>query len=362
MNYQAFQALIKQGKIASCYLLEGEEEYIKQQMLALLAGKILSPGMEAMNRTDLTNPPADAIISAAETLPFMSERRLVVVRECPYLALSKKGGGEETAEAEEDEKGGKTKKAAKDPDLDSLLNYLPTLPAETCLIFYQKGKADSRKKLYTTLKKMNAIVTIERMTDADCAGWLVKKLKKLGKTMDYATANHMVFTVGTDAALLNQEIEKLAASVADREVITKEDIEAICTHSVESNVFNMIDAQVAGHTGKALALLRDMQQLGESPFMVLSLLLRQYRILYHLRRLESEGVEQNKLAELTGIAPYFLSRSRQQANAFSLEKLREAYDYLVENEFLLKQGRLPQQGCAENAMLRLEEILRGQEA
>ena len=72
MNHTAFFEALKAGRIAGCYLFEGTEEYIKQQALKNLCARLLPEGLEQMNLTDLTDPAPDALIAAAETLPFLA--------------------------------------------------------------------------------------------------------------------------------------------------------------------------------------------------------------------------------------------------------------------------------------------------
>ena len=340
MNHTAFFDAVKSGNIAECYLFEGPEEYIKQQALKNLCAKLLPAGLEEMNLTELQDPDPDTLIAAAETLPFMGEKRLVVVRECSLIASGRKAENEKTVEA--------------------ITDYLTHIPPSTCIVFYVKGKADGRKKLYTLIKKKNAIVDFSPMNDVECVDWARRTMRRMGKQMDGETAGKLVFTVGRDAALLKQEMDKLASYLDGRETVTAEDIDAICTRSTECTVFQMVDAQVAGNLDQTFALLRDMIRAGEQRMMILAMLLRQYRILYHMRCLIDERTPPNAQAQLLGIPPFSVSRTQQQARRFSREKLREAYDYLMDLEYRIKQGLIPQDSCAENALLALENILRGQ--
>lgn len=339
MNHTAFFDALKTGQTADCYLFEGAEEYIKQQALRQLAAKLLPEGLEEMNRTDMTDPDPDALIAASETLPFMGEKRLVIVRECSLLTAGRKAEDERKA--------------------DAIMDYVGHIPPTTCLVFYVKGKADGRKKLYTLLKKKSAIVDFSPMSDAECADWARRTMRRMGKTLSGEDAGRLVFTVGRDAALLRQEMDKLAAYLDTRDTVTAEDIDLICTRSTECTVFQMVDAQVAGNNDHAFALLRDMVRSGEDRFGILAMLLRQYRILYHMRCILDERTPQAAQAALLGIPPFSVGRTQQQARRFSKDRLRAAYDFLMDFEFRLKQGLIPQEGCAENAMLHLEGILRG---
>ena len=334
VNHTAFFDAVKAGRIAGCYLFEGAEEYIKQQALKNLCARLLPEGLEQMNLTDLTDPAPDALIAAAETLPFLAEKRVVVVRECALLTAGRKAEDEDRAAA--------------------LSDYIPRIPPTACVVFYVKGKADGRKKLYTLLKKQNAIVDFSPMNDAECADWCVRALRRMGKRLSGENAARLVFTVGRDAALLRQEMDKLCAYLGEREEIAAEDIDQICTRSTECTVFQMVDAQVAGNNDTAFALLGDMLRSGEDRVGILAMLLRQYRILYHMRCLMDERTPQASQAQLLGIPPFAVGRTQQQARRFDKARLRAAYDFLLDYEYRLKQGRVPQEGCAESALLYLE--------
>ena len=108
----------------------------------------------------------------------------------------------------------------------------------------------------------------------------------------------------------------------------------------------------------AFGLLKDMVRAGEDRIGILAMLLRQYRILYHMRSLMDERAPQQSQASLLGIPPFAVSRTQQQARRYDRARLKEAYESLLDYEQQIKGGLTPQEGCAENALLRLEAILR----
>ena len=338
MNHNDFFEAVKAGNLKPCYLFEGSEEYIKAQAIARLCGQLLPTGLEAMNLTELENPGADELIAASETLPFLSEKRVVVVRECDLLTTAKK---------------------ADDVKLEAMKNYLGRQSPGTCLVFAVRGKADARKSLYGVFKKADAVVDFSPMGDAEAANWAMRTLMTQKKKMDLNTAQKLIFTVGHDAALLKQEMEKLIGYAGEREQIVDEDIDAVCVKSLECTVFQMVDAQVSGHSGEALRLLQAVLEGGEDRFMVLAMLLRQYRILYHAKCLTEERAPQAAIGPALGLPPFAVQRTLSQARRYPKARLQAAYDYLFELEFRLKSGRTPQEGSAEAAMFQLEGILNG---
>ena len=89
MNHAEFFTALKNGKIAPCYLFEGEEEYTKRSALQALRRQVAGGDFADMNHVRLYDPAPDALIAAAETLPFMSDRRFVEVRGCALLTAEK---------------------------------------------------------------------------------------------------------------------------------------------------------------------------------------------------------------------------------------------------------------------------------
>ncbi len=337
MNFNEFFESVKAGQTGTLYLMEGTEEYIKEQAIARLRDKLLAQGMEAINFNELSNPAVDELIAAAETIPFLSDMRIVLVKDCDLLAVGDKGGEDK---------------------LEQILTYLNKRSPTTCLIFSVKGKADGRRKLYLELKKKNAVVDFSPMEDAEAARWAVRTMRAMGKQMPPAVAQKLVFTVGRDASLLRQEMDKLFAYAGERDMIADEDIDAICVRTLECTVFQMVDAQAAGHTHDACRLLNTVLEGGEDRFMVLSMLLRQYRILYHARCLLEERTPASALPGLLGIPPFAVARTQAQARMHTRETLKAAYDYLYDLEFSLKSGRISQEGCAETALFQLDTILK----
>jgi len=337
VNHTGFFAAIKAGKLADVYLMEGTEEYIKQQALARLCEKLLPKGLEQMNLTELDNPDADALIAAAETLPLLGEKRVVVVRGCDLLISGRKQENENK--------------------VAEVFDYLGHISPSTCLIFYVKGNGDGRKKLYAHLKKKNAVVDFSPMNDGECITWVQRTLRAMDKQINKETAAALVFTVGRDAAMLKLEMDKLFHYMGERVQVTAADIEAVCTKSMECTVFQMVDAQVAGKQEESFRLLSDMEHSGEDRVGILAMLLRQYRILYHMRCLLGEEVPHQEHAALLGIPPFTVARTQQQSKRYSAESLRQAYEALLQMEYGIKTGQLPQEGCAQAALLQLGQIL-----
>ena len=333
MERKEFSQLLKAGKVQGAYLFEGVEENIKAATLQALRRAILPEGLEELNESLMDAPATDAIIAACETLPFMADKRLVIVRELPAL----------TGRSEADEK---------------LVSYIPNVPESAVLVFLARGKADARKKLYTAIRKAGGVVSFTQLTDAELNSWIVKTFAGLGKAVTPQTASLLAFTVGTDTALLRTEIEKLAALSGDRGEVNDNDVRAVATRSVECTVFEMVDAVVAGEEGKAFGLLRDMLTTGSDRLGILAMLLRQFRLMQHIKIMQFEKVPPAEIKQKLGIAPFAAERCMRQAAGYSGGAVRQAVDICLQTEYKVKSGQMNQEGSLESAMLQLFALRR----
>jgi len=347
MNHMEFFKVVKSGKIASLYLMEGVEEYIKQTALEQLRKLLLPAGLEALNETVLENPPLQILKATSETLPFMAERRLVLVKECALLRSARKGGEEGEESPEEDDQ------------TQSFCDYLAALPPTTCVVFYEKGKADARRKLYGAIKKHGMIALFDTLDSEELNRWIIQTMRTLGKDISPATASNLAFTVGKDGALLKGEMEKLAAHTGARPQVTAEDIQAVATRSLEASVFDMVDALVEGKTPKAFSLFENMLRTGGSRFAILSMILRQYRILFHYKTLKESGASLADIRSRLGLPPFAVDRAVKQAAAYTTDQLQGAIALCVDTEFSVKSGRMAEEGSVERAMLILSQIRAG---
>lgn len=333
MTHEDFFAAVKQGEVARVYRFDGEEEHIKAKALQTLREKLLPPGLEAMNETVLISPCAGDIIAAAETLPMMAERRLLIVRESALLTGAKAAG-----EAEESAK---------------LAEYLDRAPETCCIVFYVKGLVDGRKKLPQALAKKAAAVRFDRLGDALLHRWMQQQLRARGKVVSQANAALLSFMAGRDLLSLSQELEKLAAYVGVREEITREDIETVVTPSLECTVFNLVDALVAGKEAEAFRLLKIMLENGEARIGILAMMARQYRNLTHLKLMQQAKMSEADIQKNLGVQPFVMRRLLAQGQRESARSLREKLDLCVDTDWAIKSGRMSEEAALERTMFRL---------
>lgn len=308
---QTIKEHIKSGQYKPVYLLCGTEDYLKQLYQDKLKAAILA-GSDDMNYSYFEGKEADPlkITESADTLPFFSEHRLICVKNSGLFKLS-----------------------------NDLADYLKTMPSSSHIVFVEK-EIDKRNRLYKTVKELGYISEMNGMDEYNLKLWVSAALKAGGKKITENTALYFLNKCGTDMVLLSQELEKLICYAYDRDTITKEDIDAVCTTLVTGKVFQMIDAIASGRQSQALNLYYDLLTLREKPLSILFLLSRQFNILLQIKELSHQGYSNSSLASRVSVPPFAVSKYITQAKNFSRGRLIEALEACTSIEEQIKTGRL----------------------
>lgn len=310
---------IKDGTFAHAYLLFGEERYLKKQYTDRLRQAMCAPD-DTMNTHFYHGKgiPVDEIIDLAETLPFLAERRVIFISES---GLFKAGG-------------------------DKLAEYLSS-PADSTYFVFTESELDKRSKLYKAVQKNGHIAEFQAQTEQTLKRWIAGRLGREGKRITENTVQIFLEKTGTDMENIEMELEKLICYCLDRDIVTTEDVETICTHQVTGHIFDMIDAISVGDRRRALQLYYDLLELREPPMRILTLIGRQCNKLLLAKEMRSRGYDNQAIAPQLGVPPFIAGKYIRQAGRFKTAALRSAVEQCVEADAAIKGGRMDDQLSVE---------------
>ena len=302
---------IKNGTFKPVYLLYGEEAFLKQSYKKKLRAAI--SGDDTMNYNYFEGKGLDVneLISLADTMPFFSERRLILIEDSGFFKTSS----------------------------EALAEYLPMMPDTTCIVFVEEA-VDKRNKLYKKVKDLGHIAEMKRQDSAQLARWAATILAQNGRKITPSTMNLFLERVGDDMENIRMELEKLISYTMGSEVVTAEDVKVITTVQITNKIFDMVAAITAGKTKRAMDLYEDLLTLREPPMRILFLIARQFNQLYQIKDLREQGYDSGAIAKKAGLAPFIAKKSLAQASKFEKDTLRQAVEDCVETEAAVKSGRL----------------------
>lgn len=303
---------IKNNTFSQVYLLFGEEAYLRKQYKDKLKSALSADG-DTMNchyyeGKDIS---VGEVIDLAETIPFLAERRVIVLEN---TGLFKSGG-------------------------EALAEYL-SAPAPTVFFVFAEAEIDKRSKLYKAVQNKGVSVEFSIQDEHTLKRWILGMIKRENKNISENALNLFLNKTGTDMENIHKELEKLFCYCLEKDVITEADIEEICTQKVTNQIFDMVNAIADKQQKKALSLYYDLLSLREAPMRILFLIGRQFNILLMVKEMKKRGYDNKTIASKAGIPPFTVGKYAAQASKFKSKDLKQALNECVEADEAVKTGRM----------------------
>jgi len=251
-------------EIKNIYLFYGEEAFLKEQYINTIKSKVVDGPLADFNFTLYQGKNA-SFEEFAETVgmyPQMAEKRLVVVKETPFLTLS------------DYEK--------------SISELIATIPDFTVVIFCEENTKKIKKSLLTQIEKNGTVVNFETQSPTDLRTWVNKKFANSGKKMKTDDMDFLIEICERSLTKLDTECTKLIAS-SDGEVITRANISDLVQIPAEFKMYSMADKLLSGDADGAYSLLSEFKIRKESPTVVLSRIYSQLADRYMVAMLGSSS-------------------------------------------------------------------------
>jgi DNA polymerase-3 subunit delta len=304
------------------YLFHGEDEFSRSETVADFKKKMGDPGLVELNTNvfDGRKVTLGELQHACDSVPFMADRRLVIV-EGLLTRLEPKGQKEY---------------------LERLTQYLEHLPETTRLVFIENksiGKNNPVHRL-ALADERGHVKEFKPPQRRGLSRWIEERVKKKGGQISAAAVETLAAFVGNDLRLLDQEIEKLVAYVDGARPISQDDVRLLVSYVQEANVFEMVDALGQRDGQRAARLLHQLLDEGEHPLRLLGMIVRQFRILIQVKELSERGLSQQKMAARLKLHPFVVKKTVRQAMNFSMDQLETIYRRLLETDVAIKTGRM----------------------
>ena len=273
----------------------------------------LNPDDDTMNFTKYEGKGIEVreMIDLCETMPFFADHRVVLVENSGFF---------------------KNK-------CDELADYMKELPDYLCLIFVE-NEVDKRNRMYKAVKAAGRIGEFVQQDEKTLMRWAAGLLKKEGKMITQRDMELLLTMTGVDMGNLRMELEKIISYTGDRDVVTGEDIQQVCTTQTQNKIFDMVRAVTEKNQKRALDLYYDLLTLKEPPMRILFLLAKQFRQLLLVKEYAEEGIPQPVMASRLGVPSFVVKNIAVCARSYRISELRQAVTDFVDAEEAVKTGRL----------------------
>ena len=325
---------IRDGRIKKVYLLYGSETYLKLLYRNKLLKALGATDDEThMNFTEFSGKNIDEkeIMSIADTMPFLADKRTVLITDSGFFKTSR----------------------------DDLAEYIKDNIPDTTTIIFDEREVDGKYKMFKAVKAAGSAVEFKTPDEPEIRKWLMGGINREKKKIEPSVLAYFIQKTGVDMSNMSGELNKLLAYTMNKDEITKEDIDAIVVTSLSDRVFDMTDAMAEGKHQKALQIYYELLELKTPAQKTLPLVARQFNLMLQVKELKSKGYDDRQIADKTGIRPFFIGKYLNQARRYSAAELKEALDECVEATEKIRTGRIADNIALEMIIVKYSQHKQG---
>lgn len=310
------ESSVRSGKIGSLYLFDGPENWWKDRVLNQILVKLVPPESKDFNleRLDGRSCSGGDIVNAIQGLPFLGDRRVVVVQATEELSAA---------------------------DARLVGENLASMPASTCIIFIHEGKANLREEIPAQVGSHGAIVTFWTPFPNQLPAWVANEAKARGKAISYDAAA-MIAEACQDLQQISNELDKLCLFVGQKKTIDGADVRAHGLPDEMGDTRDLEEALWKRNLSEALAqgrLLSEIGVRGEMIFPVCERVFRTLLLAHYYHAVKKMGFD-DICSALNVRSKTHQSNLQQGMRAYKLAEIKTSLEKVLQADFDLKTGRL----------------------
>lgn len=319
----------RKNDIKPVYLFAGEEAYLADEAMEYLVKKL---GVDAFNHEIFYGADVDVskFALAMQTLPFLAERRLLVLRDAQELS------------------------AVESKEIAEFLKK-PADSACVVLVWNERVSRDARRNpLFAAAEKGGSVVEFRQLYDRELPGWIVERVRKESKTIAGDAVQALMRESGANLNDLANEIEKLLIYAGSRAEITAHDVEALSGHTRVASLNTLSEEIEARRVDRALMSVEKLVEEGEVPLRILATIGRVLRRLLVAKSLEVQKKSPHQdIRQELNLNQYFDRAFFTNLAKYTLKDLEYALERLLHADLELKTSARPEQSVLADLVLSL---------
>jgi DNA polymerase-3 subunit delta len=327
----AIEFLKDPAKVAAkpVYAVFGDDAFLRRETLKEVRNAVL-PGQDdelsvarfAGNEASLAD-----VLDELHTLPFFSNRRLVIVDDAdPFVTAHRK-------------------------ELEAYAGR----PAERGVLVLSVKTWPGNTRLAKLVETVGLSVDCKGPNDRLLVPWLTHLAKsRYHSTFDAGAAELLVELVGPEVGVLVSEVEKLSVYVGTRANIHRDDVARMVGAGRIETVWKLLEAATTGRGDLALEHLDGLIGAGEHPVGLLSAMSVSLLKVHHAGRLRKLRVELREACHGAGIPPFAVEMTRQQHAHLGPSRVDRLPELLLRADLDLKgSSMLPPRAVLERLIVGL---------
>jgi len=312
------------------YIFWGPDSYSRQREIEVIKKGLGDAELLSLNTTVLTGKDTtpEQIKDFCCTVPFLNPFRLLIIEGLLQ------GFEHDTRKTKSSAENKEVRSAEKWKDLAELLKDIP----ETTNVIFIDDNVTARNPVYKSLSSIAKVKTFPLMKDRDLRDWINSRINAGAGQINQGAIKLLIEYVGNDLWRLNSELDKLI-SYCDNRTISEDEVKQLTSYSKDINIFHLVDCVLEKKSSEAQRLVSRIVKEGASPSYIISMILRQLRLIIKAKCIE-KGKTRSEIATILGSPSEFLiEKTMNQARIYTLDQLRSVFQKILDMDVSIKTGK-----------------------
>jgi DNA polymerase-3 subunit delta len=295
------------------FLVTGDDESLVRTAVSDLVSDLVGDGDRSMMVDDFDTDDYElrVVVDAAQTPPFLSDKRVIVARNVSRFNAE---------------------------DLTGLLAYLANALDSSDLVLAEGGDGRLSKKLVDGVKVVGSIVeTAPPKKAADRSTWIRDQIKHAGLKIEPRAVQRLTDWLGEEPGRLDGVLATLRGAFGPGVTLSESDVEPFLGEAGGVPPWDFTDAISAGDTTKALVMMGRMIHGGKRhPLQIMATLHSHYAGLARLDGVDARSEQDASVA--TGLKGFPAKKALQNYNRLGGAGTKRAIELLAQADLDLRGG------------------------
>lgn len=326
--FKDFLKITKSMEIGGLFVLGGQEKHLVNESVKILYSLIKSfPEIniitlegEAINK--------DNIVNAFESIPFMSDIKIIHIKNAAFLKKLSRGSGEK-----------KIKNQSTSEVEELLYKYAEQVTRDIIIIITVDGEVDDKSKIYLTAKRKGIAAQYNYLKGVELQNWIIDIVKDYGKVISKSDVIYLISLVGQSMDQIKGEIDKVCSYCVNEGTITREKIDIVVSRSLESNIFKMVDNISKKDAENAIAILNTLLFQKEDYLRILGMIIRQFRLMLTIKLHQESGTQPQVISSKLKLNDFVFQNMLRICNTYESTSLKKAMKLCLEMDYDIKRGK-----------------------
>ncbi|MFH1654510.1 MAG: DNA polymerase III subunit delta [Pseudomonadota bacterium] len=321
MDITVLSRELEAGRVASIYLLVGEERFLADRSIEMIRGKLSQSQSSELSSLSLTGKEvkANRVVEALNSMSLLGGTNTVIIRDGEKVSSNV---------------------------LNDLIEYIEH-PNPNSLLIIQAVKLDGRSRFVKEAQKSGTVIECKPLYQNKLPYWVSIEAKRFKKRIAQDASEYLSEIVGSDLGQLSQSLERLSYYIGERPMIELKDVEEVISETSQKSIFDLTDALGGKAWEGMLKLLNNLIENNQVPLMILSMIARHFRILVKAKELTKRRITSQEAASYLGVHPFFVERYLGQAKNFTSQELKDVFFNLSQADRKLKSSSINAQRVLE---------------